>query len=294
MSSSTPSTPLAAEGGPSNTSRIGGTVRRAAGPWTPTVHALLRHLEDVGFTGSPRVVDSGFDPDGNEVLTFVEGAIQHPRAWTPDGIHQVGALLRRLHDTAPVIVLLVRWRNADRRQVVAIAAALAGLALLVGLPAEGPGAGAVLAGAVIAVLAGGGFAAMTLLATRPVPGLAAATTTGFAFVLGGALLVPLAVGTSGLAFTPDLRTLGLLVAFGTVPTALAYTCYFRGLRSASAGVGTVMALLEPLTAAVLAAVLLGDRLGLAGIAGAVLLGVAVVLAGRSGQDRDSERRARSS
>ena len=36
--------------------RIGETVRRAPGPWTPAVHALLRHLEYVGFTGSPRAL----------------------------------------------------------------------------------------------------------------------------------------------------------------------------------------------------------------------------------------------
>ncbi|GIH73865.1 hypothetical protein Plo01_02940 [Planobispora longispora] len=29
---------------------------RPAGPWTPAAHALLHHLERVGFTGSPRVV----------------------------------------------------------------------------------------------------------------------------------------------------------------------------------------------------------------------------------------------
>jgi hypothetical protein len=29
--------------------RVGDTVRRQAGPWTPAVHALLTHLHDVGF-----------------------------------------------------------------------------------------------------------------------------------------------------------------------------------------------------------------------------------------------------
>ena len=36
--------------------RHGDTVLRPAGPWTPAVHALLIHLENAGFTGSPRVV----------------------------------------------------------------------------------------------------------------------------------------------------------------------------------------------------------------------------------------------
>jgi len=29
--------------------RVGNTVRRAAGPWTPTIHAFLRHLRANGF-----------------------------------------------------------------------------------------------------------------------------------------------------------------------------------------------------------------------------------------------------
>ena len=34
--------------------RVGDTVRRAAGPWTPSVHALLAHLAGKGLVGSPR------------------------------------------------------------------------------------------------------------------------------------------------------------------------------------------------------------------------------------------------
>jgi hypothetical protein len=33
---------------------VGDTVRRPTGPWSPGVHALLRHLETVGFDGAPR------------------------------------------------------------------------------------------------------------------------------------------------------------------------------------------------------------------------------------------------
>lgn len=87
----------AAEGGPSHVIRFGRTVRRPAGPWTDTIHALLRHLEQVGFPGSPRVVGDGVDSVGNEVLTWIEGDIVHPRPWSDDGASQVGALLRELH-----------------------------------------------------------------------------------------------------------------------------------------------------------------------------------------------------
>jgi hypothetical protein len=46
--------------------RVGDTIRRGTGPWTPAVHALLRHLEAVGFDAAPRVL--GFDEQGREVL----------------------------------------------------------------------------------------------------------------------------------------------------------------------------------------------------------------------------------
>jgi DME family drug/metabolite transporter len=187
--------------------------------------------------------------------------------------------------SSPVLVLLVRPRSVDRRRLCAVGLALSGLVLLVGVPAEGgPSTGAVLAGAGCALVAAAGFTAMSLLGARPVRGLDAMTTTGAGFTFGGALLLPLAATTYGLAFTPSPESIGLLLAFGLVPTAVAYTCYFRGLRSAPAGVGVLMALLEPLTAAVLSALLLGDRLGPSGIAGGLLLGAALVLTAQ-GQGR---------
>ena len=52
-------------GNTSTVVRVGDTVRRNVGPWTPAVHALLRHLEYIGFTGAPRVL--GLDERGREV-----------------------------------------------------------------------------------------------------------------------------------------------------------------------------------------------------------------------------------
>lgn len=51
--------------------RIGDTVRRPASWWTSAVHDLLKYLEAVGFKYSPRVL--GFDEQGREILTFMEG-----------------------------------------------------------------------------------------------------------------------------------------------------------------------------------------------------------------------------
>ncbi len=87
------------EGGGRNVvHRRGNTVIRDAGPWTPAVHALLRHLEDVGFAAAPRLVGSGLDPDGKEVLTFIEGEFTQPGPWGLDGAAALGTLLRSLHE----------------------------------------------------------------------------------------------------------------------------------------------------------------------------------------------------
>jgi hypothetical protein len=51
--------------------RVGDTVRRPTGPWTPAVHGLLNHLAAAGLTGVPRVL--GFDDQGREVLDFLPG-----------------------------------------------------------------------------------------------------------------------------------------------------------------------------------------------------------------------------
>lgn len=78
--------------------RRGGVVLRQTGPWATAVHSLLRHLEEVGFPASPRVVGSGFDDQGRETLTYIEGGFTHPGPWSLEGAAAVGGLLRQLHD----------------------------------------------------------------------------------------------------------------------------------------------------------------------------------------------------
>ena len=62
------------------------------------MHALLRHFESVGFQGAPKVVGSGFDDTGREVLTYLPGSSPHPGPWTDDAVSAIGRLLREAHD----------------------------------------------------------------------------------------------------------------------------------------------------------------------------------------------------
>jgi Ser/Thr protein kinase RdoA (MazF antagonist) len=71
--------------------RVGDTVRRPAGPWTPAVHSLLQHLDRKGFAGAPRAL--GLDAQGRETLTFAPGSA----AWPWDAFRPLmteGALVR--------------------------------------------------------------------------------------------------------------------------------------------------------------------------------------------------------
>jgi aminoglycoside phosphotransferase (APT) family kinase protein len=74
--------------------RVGETVRRSTGPWTPAVQALLQHLATVGFGAAPRV--HGLDDDGREVLEYVAGEVRD--SYDDEKLVSIAALIRRLHD----------------------------------------------------------------------------------------------------------------------------------------------------------------------------------------------------
>ncbi|MBS2547301.1 EamA family transporter [Catenulispora sp. NL8] len=180
---------------------------------------------------------------------------------------------------APVLVIgfeqATGRRHLDTRVAATVSLAVLGLGLLVGEPPHGITMAHILIGAAFAVTSAAGFSAISLIGKSPVPGLDEVTMTGYSFTLGGLALVAAATLTTGVGFAPTPEALSLLAALGLVPTAIAYACYFIGLRDTAASTGTVTALLEPLTGTVLAIALLGDRLTAIGIAGAALLAVSV-------------------
>lgn len=96
--------------------RIGDTVCRSAGPWTPTVHALLRHLHDAGFGEAPQAL--GIDEMGREMLSYLPGETIGWTDWPAfmrgdDGLVQLARTLRRYHDAVRDFAPSpdARWRN---------------------------------------------------------------------------------------------------------------------------------------------------------------------------------------
>ncbi|GAB3650178.1 phosphotransferase [Glycomyces tarimensis] len=94
--------------------RIGETVRRVSGEWTPAVHELLRHCEAAGIAEAPRPL--GTDGEGREILTYIEGETLEQASpeirWAPSMLREAGALLRRLHDAGEPLAARSRaWRS---------------------------------------------------------------------------------------------------------------------------------------------------------------------------------------
>lgn len=88
-----------ASGSVNTVRRVGDTIHRPRGRWTPTVHALLTHLDTKGFTMAPRAL--GFDEDGLEILSLLPGEVAM-RPWSPaltepSGIIALATWLRDYH-----------------------------------------------------------------------------------------------------------------------------------------------------------------------------------------------------
>jgi DME family drug/metabolite transporter len=170
------------------------------------------------------------------------------------------------------------------RGLITVAASLVGLVLLTGLR----DAGAAPLGVAVALLSATGYAAVTLFSrassARHTDDALDSALGGFA--VGAVCLLPLAAVQGLLPSSSHVGgTLGLLAFLGAVPTALAYAMFFAGLSTVRATTASVVALVEPVAAAVLAVAVLGERLTPAAYAGgAVLLASVAVLALRESRD----------
>ncbi|NYV73748.1 DMT family transporter [Streptomyces sp. UH6] len=175
----------------------------------------------------------------------------------------------------------------------AVASGVAGLVLLTG-GADGSTGPAPMPGIGYALLSAAGYAGVTLLGRfsgrENAGGAFGSTVTGFA--VGMVCLLPAALLEGPL---PDAGrpawTLGLVLYLGAVPTALAYTLFFAGLGAVKATTASVVALVEPLTAAVIGVLVLGERLNAVVLTGtALLLSAVVFLAAAEGVGRASAQR----
>ena len=79
----------------------------------------------------------------------------------------------------------------------------------------------------------------------------------------------------------------MIVYIGVVPTCIGYVSFFSGMKTTPATLSSIIVTLEPLFVALLAWVILGEVLGPVGIAGALILTIAVIVASRYGKSPDT-------
>ncbi|MFF7588060.1 DMT family transporter [Kitasatospora purpeofusca] len=166
--------------------------------------------------------------------------------------------------------------RVGRGGLLAVCGALTGLAILV----LGNQQGAVHPfGAAAALLSAAGYAASNLLGRwtgRHSAGEDPYTLTMGSFAVGAAVVLPLAWGEGLLPHTATPGHVVLLMLYvATVTTALAYPLYFAGAGAVRAATASVVMLIEPVGAAALAVLFLGEQLTAATVIGTVLMLAAI-------------------
>ena len=192
---------------------------------------------------------------------------------------------------APVLLLVVgsaRSRRAPAAaELLTVGVALVGLLLVSLVGGAGQSAPEPLLGILAALGAGAayGFSAEvgsplsqrldTLTVTTATMAVAAVV------LVPGGLLLPLLRGEP--VGTTDVGSWVWIVYLGVVTMAVAYALLFTGLRTTPRGAAVVATLLEPVTAVLIAVLLLGERLTPAGIVGALLILAAIGSLGRQAE-----------
>lgn len=172
--------------------------------------------------------------------------------------------------------------------VIAALAAIAGTGMLVVSDMDTAGS-LRLAGILMALLAAAVYTGFTLTSRYNSAGTPVFTTAFICFATAALLLLPVVALSGGFE---GLDTLGLkhwlmIVYIGVVPTCIGYVSFFSGMKTTPATLSSIIVTLEPLFVALLAWVILGEVLGPGGIAGALILTIAVIVASRYGKSPDT-------
>ncbi|MGW1819152.1 DMT family transporter [Streptomyces sp. NPDC002125] len=242
-------------------------------------HAVLRRR----FTAGAAPLRASFTVNRRRVLVTGAGLAVYQTAYFAS-VQQAGLTLATVVTlgAGPVLITvgarLTLGERTSAAGTAAVASGVIGLVLLMG-GADRSAGPSPLPGIGLALLSAAGYAGVTLLGRSSgrddADGAFASMVTGFA--VGTACLLPMAL-LEGLL--PDLEgaswTLGLILYLGAVPTALAYTLFFAGLKAVRATTASVVALVEPLTAALIGVLVLGERLSASVLTGTALLLLSVL------------------
>lgn len=185
---------------------------------------------------------------------------------------------------APVLLTVaeaVRGRRAPAgSRLVILGAALVGL-LLVSVAGHAASTGpAPVAGVLLAAASGTTYALTTAAGGSISRESSPLVLTSGMTLVGAAALLPCLAFVEGPRTTSDPLAAVWLAYLGALTMALAYVLLYSGLRAVTPSTAVTASLVEPVTAAVVAAVVLSEALGPAAVLGIVLVLGAVAGLGR--------------
>ncbi len=186
--------------------------------------------------------------------------------------------------SAPFAAGLLDWavlrRRPSGRWLVATVVTVAGGTLLVGSQSGAADVEVDVVGVLAALAAGSGYAVYSTTSKLTIGrGLDPTVALAAPFTLGSALLVAVSVGDPATWLgTPG--GIVLAVYLGVAATGVAYALYGRGLRSLPSSTAVTLVLAEPVTAAILAVVVLDEAVAPLGWVGVAVVLVGLALAGR--------------
>jgi drug/metabolite transporter, DME family len=185
--------------------------------------------------------------------------------------------------TSPILVLLLTivlgYEKVTRNLLIALVLALLGTVLLVGVGGEASLLPGVLKGVLLALGSALGYAAMTLVG-RNLAGRHPSLQINAVVFCVGAVLLFIVASFNGLVLSYPLEGWGLLLYLGFVPSVLGYGLFVKGMQTIPASVVSILTLVEPLTATLLAYLLFDERLGFGAWVGALLVALAILVLSR--------------
>lgn len=201
-------------------------------------------------------------------------------------VTQVGVAVSTVVSLGLAPVLLTVAESLRRRRAPAIGrtvvlvAALTGLVLVSVAGSESSTGPAPVAGVLLAIASGTTYALTTAAGGSISRTTSPLVLTSAMTLVGTAALLPCLAFVDGPRTTGDPSALAWLAYLGALTMALAYVLLYSGLRVVAPSTAVTASLVEPVTAAVVAAVVLGETLGAWAVVGIVLVLGAVAGLGR--------------
>jgi drug/metabolite transporter (DMT)-like permease len=184
--------------------------------------------------------------------------------------------------TAPAFVALLSWfllkEQMTPTKIAAIVLSVLGAFLILGLAENEPlFASRTQIGDWLALCSGLAYSSWYIFGKVLCRNREPAVTSLLGLCIGAVMLLPLSVAIEGFRLPLTLTAWELVAAVGIIPTAMAYLLYLAGLKLIEATTASVFAIMEPLTAAILAFFIFQETLSYASLLGFGLIISSILL-----------------